>query len=226
MMFAIDQKAVPETKKILYLGLDLPSELRNKKDVTHCPLIRIIPRPKEDPDIIHAFSQIGKYTHFIFTSKSAVKIFFDYAIAHGICLDTLNQKIFLSVGQKTAQQLKNFGVNKVTIATDETAEGMVSLLNSLNLDDSFIFWPHSALSRLLVSDWLQANQHTHYASIFYDTLINIPEHMPDIIDYDEIIFTSPSTIDAFCALFGKLPKNKILTCIGPVTQKHLLNLIH
>lgn len=215
--------AISKTKKILYLGLDLPSELRNKKDVTHCPLIRIVPRPKAEPSIVHAFTQFEKYTHLIFTSKSAVRIFFDYAIDYGVSLDTLNQKLFLAVGQKTAQQLKDFAVNQVKTSSNETAEGIVALLASLNLVGGFVFWPHSALSRLIISNWLQTHQHKHYACIFYETLINIPEPMPDILNYDEIVFTSPSTVDAYCALFGKLPMDKILTCIGPITQEHLSN---
>jgi len=207
--------------KILYLGLDLPHELHGK-EVTHCPLIRIAPRPREHPDIVQAFAKFQDYTHIIFTSKSAVRIFFDYSAFYGIALETLNQKIYLSVGQKTAQLLKNCGVKRVKMASEETAEGMVTLLASLNLDNSFVFWPHSALSRPLITDWLQAQQRLrHHACIFYDTVLNIPEYMPDILSYNEIIFTSPSTVNAFYTLFGKPPSDKRLTCIGPVTQKHL-----
>lgn len=216
------------TNKILYLGLNPPDELRYK-EITHCPLIRIAPRPYSDKDITNALSHIKKYTHFIFTSKSAVNIFFDY-IKISNSVDCLKDKIFLSVGSKTTQQLKKHGIKNVLTASEETAEGIILLLASLNLTSAFIFWPHSALSRPILTDWLNSNQFEdltglvkyHYcACIFYDTVLNAPEVMPDLSKYDEIIFTSPSTVDAFCKLFGKLPHYKILSCIGSITQKHL-----
>lgn len=207
--------------KILYLGLDLPPELQ-RKEVTHCPLIRIVPRPREHPEIIQAFEKFNAYTHLIFTSKSAVRIFFEYAIYHFITLDMLNHKMILSIGQKTTRQLKDHGINHVVTAKEETAEGMIALLASgLNLIGSFIFWPHSALSRPVLLDWLRAQELESHSCIFYDTVQNIPNPMLDISSYDEVIFTSPSTVDAFCAFFGKLPTNKILTCIGSVTQNYL-----
>ncbi|MBA3816926.1 MAG: uroporphyrinogen-III synthase [Parachlamydiaceae bacterium] len=210
-------------KKILYLGLDLPCELQGK-EVTHCPLIKIQPRPKEHAAIMQAFAELSAFTHLIFTSKSAVRIFFDYAAIQGVALIELNLKIFLAVGQKTAQELKNYGITQVIVASAETAEGVIALLATLDLKNSFLFWPHSVLSRSLITDWLQAQQLKHYACIFYDTVLNIPEPLPDISSYDEIIFTSPSTIDAFCAIFEKLPINKTLSCIGPITEKYLKDL--
>jgi uroporphyrinogen-III synthase len=215
--------------KVLYLGLDLPNELQ-QKEVTHCPLIRIVPRPCEDSEIAHAFANLKKYTHLIFTSKSAVRIFFEYSIIYGISLENLKEKIFLSVGQKTTQQLKKNGINRVMTANDERAEGMIALLASLNLANAFIFWPHSALSRFILLDWLKAKQHNQVMAdfkfdyttcIFYDTVLNTLESLPKLSEYDEIIFTSPSTVDAFWSLFGKPPIDKTLTCIGPVTQKYL-----
>jgi len=211
-------------KRILYLGLDLPCELQCK-EVTHCPLIKIEPRPREHSAIVHAFAWLSAYTHLIFTSKSAVRIFFDYAAMQGVAPIELDRKIFLTVGQRTAQELKNNGITQVLVASEETAEGVIALLASLDLKNSFLFWPHSALSRPLISDWLQAHRPKHYACIFYDTVLNIPEPLPDISSYDEIIFTSPSTIDAFCAIFEKIPADKILSCIGPITEKYLLALV-
>lgn len=207
--------------KILYLGLDLPPELQ-RKEVTHCPLIRIVPRPREHPEIIQAFVKFNAYTHLIFTSKSAARIFFEYAVDNGITLDILNQKVFLSVGQKTTQQLKNHGINRVITAREETAEGIIALLASaLDLIGSFIFWPHSALSRPMLLDWLYTQELKHHSCVLYDTMQNIPNPMPDIRSYDEIIFTSPSTVDAYLTMFGKLPTCKKLSGIGPVTQKYL-----
>lgn len=211
-----------KSKRTLYLGLELPLELQCES-VTHCPLIKIVPRSREDFDIAHMFASLKKFTHIIFTSKSAVKVFVEYAALFGINLEELNQKIFISVGKKTAQQLNHSGITEVITASIETAEGIVDLLTTLNLKKSYILWPHSALSRPVILDWLKANSIQFYECVIYDTFINIPEHLPDIEGYDEIIFTSPSIVDAFFSLYGMLPEGKKITCIGPVTQKAYVN---
>jgi uroporphyrinogen-III synthase len=45
--------------------------------------------------------------------------------------------------------------------------------------------------------------------------------VPNLAAFDEIVFTSPSTIEAFLAIFGALPRDKILTPVGPVTEAAL-----
>lgn len=211
--------------KILYLGLELPSELRDK-EVVHLPLIRIKPYPKEHSGVVQAFANFMGYTHLIFTSKSAVKIFFEYAAFNGLSTADLNQKKYLSVGKKTTLALQHCGVEQILTASDETAEGMIKLLSLINLDHSFVFWAHSALSRPVLMDWLQAQQSVvagfkWHACIFYDTVLNLPKELPDISCFEEIIFTSSSTVDAFYTIFGRPSPDQRLTCIGPVTEKHL-----
>jgi uroporphyrinogen-III synthase len=39
--------------------------------------------------------------------------------------------------------------------------------------------------------------------------------------FDEIVFTSPSTVAAFKEIFGALPRGKKLVAIGPITEEAL-----
>ena len=205
-------------RQILYLGLEVPEHL-SKEQVVHCPLIKIVPRPKDDPEIIKAYINFQDYTLVIFTSKSGVAIFMEYARHFGMTQQQIQSKVYLSVGTQTAAALASHGI-KSLIAKEETAEGVVKELRQLDLSGVSVLWPHSGLSRPIISTWLEQNRIRLRSVVLYDTIANL-EKVPDLKTCDEIVFTSPSTIDAFLKLFKTLPKDKTLTCIGPVTQAYL-----
>lgn len=197
---------------ILYLGLEVPEDLKLKNNVIHCPLIKIIPRSLKD------FKNFPSFTHVIFTSKSAVTIFMDNI--HHFEID-INNLCRLAVGKMTAAKMAALGIAASHIAEEESGEGMVALMKTLDLSQANIFWPHSAQSRTIITDWLNSNGIAHYSLPLYDTVANIPKILPSLINIDEIVFTSPSTVDAFLLAYGTLPKHKKLTAIGPVTEKRM-----
>lgn len=199
-------------KKLLYLGLEVPDQLQSR-NLVHYPIIRIIPRLLDQKVI----DQFHAFTHLIFTSKSAVEIFFNSEIS----LSLIKQKQIIAVGQSTAKRIQKYGVLCSIISEEETSEGVVSELDKLDLEGSFILWPHSALSRNVIPSYLEQKNINFLSVVIYDTVANIQFPLPDLNDVEEIMFTSPSTIDAFLEGYKMLPKDKLLTCIGPVTLKHL-----
>jgi len=205
-------------KSVLYLGLDAPQVPLDKK-LVHCPVIKIIPRPPQQAEIASAFKKIASYTHFIFTSKSAVRIFFEYLNDYG---QNLGNQCVIAVGKGTASFLRQYGVDAAIIAAEESAEGIVKELEKLNLKKAHVFWPHAALARSVLGDYLKGKVLSFDEVIVYDTHPNWPAQKIDISKIDEIIFTSPSTIDAYIEVFGPLPDDKLLTCIGPITKQALL----
>jgi uroporphyrinogen-III synthase len=209
-------------KPILYLGLEVPSEMQHL-DLVHCPLIRTVPRSLQDADLKLSFELFDSYTHLIFTSKTSVSIFFDYAPHFGIHLKEICRKILVAVGKKTAAKLSLYCQQQASIltASEETAEGVILLLSRCDLKDAYLFWPHSALARPLLSEWLNANCVKHCSCIFYDTVPMRPAFLPDPSHFSEIIFTSPSTVDAFVSLFKSFPRGVSLTAIGPITERYL-----
>lgn len=206
--------------QILYLGLDLPSHLQTK-EVVHYPFIKIVPKTAKDPAIVLAFEKFKIYTHLIFTSKRTVSIFFDLCQAFDICHRAMHLKTIIAVGQKTALKLRENSVEVNVIASEETAEGLIKELNTHHLSHSNVFFPHSSIARPLIRDWLTSQGILHTACAIYTTLPNIPTLLPDLRLFDQIIFTSPSTINAFIQAYGALPTGKILTSIGPVTESYL-----
>ncbi len=198
--------------KTLYLGLRAPNAV-----VTHYPIIKIYPRSPKIPGITLAFEEMAYYTHIILTSQTAVKIFFDYLTHFN---QNCTQKI-IAVGQKTTQAVEKRGYSVSHAAEEETAEGIVALLRRMELKDAYFFWPHSALSRAVLTDYFEENKIKFRSCILYDTKPYQSGPLPCLDDFDEIVFTSPSTVTAFRLFFGGFPKGKRLTSIGPITRKAL-----
>lgn len=201
--------------RCLYLGLELPPQPHDTL-YTHYPVIATLPRTPGDPKILEAFRKIPEYTHVIFTSKSGVRTFFQLLGHFNCAIDHLKM---IAVGSKTAAELKQYGITEALVAKNETAEGIVELLQSLDLTGSNFFWPHSALSRTVISSFLKAKKLTFTDCIVYDTVPCQLESPPSLDRFDAISFTSPSTVKAFIQIFGSIPKDKTLNAIGPITQE-------
>lgn len=207
-------------KRILYLGLD-PSHYSCDGEITHWPIIRIAPMPISDRQVLESLRQYEQYTHLIFTSKSAVMILQDYLNRLGIDFQSGIKKIILAVGKVTAMQLDECGMIPTKIAANETAEGIIELLEEMPLANAYIFWPHSAEARPVISDYLKEHKIPHRTCILYYPECQSLEPIPQLESFEEIVFTSPSTVKAFQQIFGAFPKNIRLKAIGPVTEAFL-----
>lgn len=200
-------------KPVLYLGLDA-THYRSNKPIIHLPIIKIVPYPLDLPSVKQALGQFHTYTHVIITSKSTVSILLDY-------LKTGLDKKILAVGEATAHCLRKVGLEPAFVADHETSEGLVELLKTLSLEKARVFWPHSALSRRVIADYLSAEEIDFCECAFYETVPATIAELPALEGVGEIVFTSPSTVDAFMYHYGCLPEGKKLTPIGPVTAQHL-----
>jgi uroporphyrinogen-III synthase len=213
-------------KTILYLGTDPEHFLENNKDckLVHYPVIRIEPRKIDERQVAQAYADLPAYTHVLFTSKNAVRIFFDHLSLLQYDKGQLHHKTFIAIGSATSFALKQYARAPDLTAQQETQEGLIDLLKQCFLDDAYILVPRSSLSRPSLLAFLRSRKIRHRAFDLYDTVIQRLEPIPDLNCIDEIVFTSPSTVKGFRYIFHNLPKNKQLHAIGPVTEKALNNL--
>jgi uroporphyrinogen-III synthase len=203
------------TQHVLYLGLD-PVNYKTDGKLTHHPLIEIIPRSPSDFQAHCSPETFSAFTHLIITSKSSVNILKDY-----ISLSAWNTKKTIAVGQGTARALQEIGISPFLVAKEETAEGIVELLQTEDLSKAFVFWPHAAGARPLIANYLHGKRITYRECTLYDTKLCEVREKLNLDLFNEIVFTSPTTVEAFIKNYGKLPQNKTLTPIGPVTKNHL-----
>jgi uroporphyrinogen-III synthase len=183
---------------ILYLGLD-PS--RYPRKVFHYPVIRTVLIERLD------VSKVDFATHFLFTSRSAVKHWFRRFSVKGEVL---------AIGAATAAALREQGI-EARVAPSATQEGMIELLETMELAHAYLFWPRSASARSVIEEYLTRRKVPFCALDLYETKEQQLKPVPDLNEFDEIVFTSPTTVEAFLKIFGILPRDKKLTPIGPVT---------
>lgn len=211
-------KPLDSRKKQLYLGLEAPrGDLEYR--IEHFPLIRILPSPVSSTEVAHFFSTIALATHILFTSKSAVSLFFKQLGSRKI------EAIFMAVGRVTAEAIAQHGYAVKHIAALEQAEGVVELLKTLDLREAHIFWPHSALSRSVIRDYFEGEGIRYTECSLYTTIAEKVAVLPDLADYASIFFSSPSTVDAFLSNFGEIPVDKKCLCQGAITKNYLDDLI-
>lgn len=184
---------------ILYLGLNPPP------GVFHYPVIRT--EKLDTPELQRAKELWPSFTHVIFTSQTAVR-YWDLP---------LDGKTVIAIGEATASALSVPSV----LAPSATQEGVIALLESLNLRNAYLFLPHSKRSRPNLEQYLIEKGISHFVLDLYDTVFQKPLPVPDLSLFDEIVFTSPSTVEGFLEIYGKLPLDKKLTSIGPVTEKKI-----
>ncbi|HLB53364.1 MAG TPA: uroporphyrinogen-III synthase [Chlamydiales bacterium] len=194
--------------KCLYLGLDPPPH------VFHYPVIcteRI-----DSPFVAEANLQWEKMTHLIFTSKRAVTYWEEMRPLRG-------DKVCIAIGPGTGDELKKRGIQPL-IAPYATQEGVIAVIEEVEKKekDSFFFYPHSLGARPLLAEYLAKRGVRYLEFSLYRTLLQRKEPVPNPFDFDEIVFTSPSTVDGFLAIFGSLPKGPRLTSIGPITRAKLI----
>lgn len=194
---------------ILYLGLN-PSRYLHEQPLLHYPVIRTEKIMSER--LLQAKKLWPRFTHVIFTSQTAVRYWFEEKIPFG--------KSVIAVGRATAIQLEKAGITPL-VAQEETQEGVIALLQMMDLKEAFILWPRSTQARPVLEQYLGDS---HFILDLYDTHLQRLEPVPDLNEVDEIVFTSPSTVRGFLAIYGSLPRNKILTGIGPVTRQAMMQL--
>lgn len=197
-----------EDKSILYLGLSMENFPR-KKIADHYPVIKILERK----DIESYLDTLHRYTHILFTSKTSVDVFFKR-------IKKISQTC-IAIGPFTSQRLKTYGVNAV-YPNISTQEGVISLLKKNSLKGCSFFLPRSSIARRKIDQFLTSQGVFYTVCPLYDAVFQMPKPIPNLFEYKEIVFTSPSTVESFFQIFKKVPKTMKYTCIGPITKKAFL----
>lgn len=206
-------------KTLLYLGLD-PSFCQHEGPIIHYPVIQTVPTPFDDPIIQKTFRELHQATHLLFTSKTAAEIFFDYLRRPPFSSSLQNQRL-LAVGKATAAKIRQYCSYPICIAQRETSEGIVELLENIPMEGSKTVWPHSKRSRGVIQQFFSEKKYALSAPVFYTTVSIEIEELPDLDAIDEILFTSPSCVDAMKKWLRAIPQHIQLHAIGPITEEYL-----
>jgi len=214
-----------KSKKILFTGLS-GERFFLKGTYFHLPLIKI--RPLDDyrqfdnilKKISHKPSTINYKPVFdwiIFASRYGVEYFFKRLFELGYDTRILNGIKIAAVGNSTAKRLLDFGISADLVPKNESSKGLLERFRKEDLKGKKIFMPRSDLSDKGLKNGLKHLGATVASSYAYRNVM--PKDLPDIdlSNFDEIIFSSPSTVRNFKKRYARLPKGIKINCIGDVT---------
>jgi len=174
--------------------------------VFHYPVIRT--ERIDSPELKSALTL--PFTHLIFTSKNGVRYW----------PGDLSGVQAIAIGAATAEEAR-LRRAAVSVAKEATQEGVASHLQTLRLEGAFLVYPRSRRARPFLGEYMKAKEIPHFAFDLYDTVFQKPEPVPNLADFDEIVFTAPSAVEGFIRIFSAVPERIALTPIGPITKKAL-----
>jgi uroporphyrinogen-III synthase len=211
------------------------------------PVIEIRPF-KENVALDRAIEKITCYDWIVFTSVNGVDAFFsviarEYSdrpswpgqgsnlpfgkgIASPLARNDISPKI-AAIGPKTAASLEARGVTLDFVPEEYVAEAILPGLGDLR--GRWVLLPRAEIARKALPEAIVAAGGVAHEIAVYQTLPTEPD--PDGLaalksGVDAVTFTSPSTVENFVEIVRRtglnpvqLPKNPLIACIGPITQK-------
>ena len=201
-------------KKVLYLGTDKTFSLE-RCEVMHYPVILLIPKTLQDENVKSCLKRLPLFSHCFLTSKNAVEILFTLSLD---ALESLRGKC-ISIGPATTLALQKRGITPLWEAKLASQEGMIEEMQKHSWKNAYIFYPRSSLARSCLSLYLDQAKIAYEALDLYDTVCQAPQPIPSLEDIEEIIFTSPSTVEGFFRIFSEVPNGKKIRLQGPVTEE-------
>ena len=141
---------------------------------------------------------------------------------------------YISIGDTTTEALHKAGVKDVIQVEKDNRYGVIEWFKKekekfvaakpryeQEKNNRLVFYPHSSLSSEAIPLALQELGFNVDSVVAYNNVL--PKHVRrvNLNHFKRIVFTSPSTIDNFIKLYGKLPENTEFITRGPITQAHL-----
>jgi len=203
-----------KTKKILFTGLS-DEKFFEHGLFFHIPMIEI-----KNGDASHfAIGDGPKFDWIVFSSRFGVYYFFQRLFELKKDTRSLKGTRIAAIGNSTANKLKEYGVIADLVPQKECSEGLLSEFKKTNIRGKKVFLPRSDIADKGLTEGLKKLGAKVHSYVAYKNVM--PDNLPDLDlnFFDEIIFSSPSTVRNFIKRYGiPTPKIKIRT-IGPVTKK-------
>lgn len=181
-------------------------------EVFEIPTIEIVPINEDElKKCLEDFS----FTHLVFHSQNAIKIFMDaFLKAHDLS-ELKNVKIYV-VGKATKEAIEKYGLSCVAPKEKFTGDELVKIIKEDGFKERKIFLPHSRLTRKELLEEYRTLGEFKNISIYDSVIPREIEKLPE--DFSDIIFTATSTFKNFIKMYGKdsLSGKKIFS-IGPIT---------
>jgi len=217
---------LPESHAPVYLhtgsesaGAGLPSGLVSQ------PLIEL--SGLDDNSAVRTeIEQLDSYDWLVFTSRHAVRFFFDALRQTGRDVRYLSRQKIASIGDVTTHALLQQGIVPDLQPAEDTSYGLIEAFCKAEIKPGRVLIPRSELALPIIPEGLKDLGWDVFSLITYRNQMP-PDLKPlDLNRFAGIIFSSPSCVDNFVKLYGKLPADKELIARGRVTQERINALLN
>lgn len=186
-------------------------------------------------DGLEYFSSIS---YILFTSQYAVKGFMRVIKDTNYEEYTNNELKVISIGKTTTEALHKAGFKDVIQVDEDNRYGVIEWFKKerpkfleqhpieIEYGEEYeeipaVLYPCSSLSPDDIPEALFALRYNVTKWTVYNNELPKNPRRVNLNHFKRIVFTSPSTIDNFIKLYGKLPENTEFITRGPITQAHL-----
>ena len=201
------------------------------KDIEKCP----VSKEWYDGEWSDGLEYLSHMSYILFTSQYAVKGFMR-VIEYTYYQTYPNKDLkVISIGKTTTEALHKAGFKDVIQVDEDNRYGVIEwfkkerpkFLEQHPIEIEYgeeipaVLYPCSSLSPDDIPKALFALRYNVTKWTVYNNVLPKNPRRVNLNHFKRIVFTSPSTIDNFIKLYGKLPENTEFITRGPITQAHL-----
>lgn len=192
---------------------------KDGEHITHTPLIQITKTHISDADKNNV--QVLAYDWIIFTSRYGVRFFFELLDETDIDIRRLAQIKIASVGSVTSEALAEHHIRPDIESDTESAEGLIEKFRQQNVQGQRILLPRSDKGLAYLSDTLKQMGNYITDLAVYENKINEHAIKVNLSQFEKILFSSPSGVEAFKEIYTNFPNGTLLVAKGKTTTKKL-----
>ncbi len=194
------------------------------------PTIKVVP-PQSWDALDRAIRHLDRYQWILFTSVNGVRYFFERMGYYGDDARSLGGIMIGAIGPKTAQALREKGIEPDLVPAEYRAEAIVEAMKELGMKGKRVLLPRAAVAREVLPIELArmgaiVDEVPAYDTVRPDQDTGYVKELLKNRAVDMVTFTSSSTVRNFADMFkaegGALQewmKQVAVACIGPVTAK-------
>ena len=212
-------KAFQTKPKILFTGYHI-AKYAHLGYVYHHAMIEITDLD-DYREVDNEIANIKEHQWLIFTSSFAVEHFFKRLLEIGKDSRYLSQLKVASIGTVTSGKLKKYGIIPDLQTTEESSEGLVKLFKKEGINSAKILIPRSNLAINFLPEALVELGNIVKKLVVYKNQLPNNIKKVEVESFDQVIFTSPSGVDNFIKIYGKLPQKPEIVTRGKETAKRV-----
>lgn len=173
---------------------------------------------EDDKPLQKAVKNLAKYSHLIFTSVNGVKYFIQALEKQQLDLRALAGIKVITIGSKTAAELKENGIKADFMPEDYSTAGILNYLKKLQnegeieLDQASFLLPRADIApKLLEKELKSLGAEVNNVEAYRNEIVDLNPEILELIqnkELDLLTFTSSSTVDNFISGIEKLIENK------------------